>query len=71
MPGGTEASTALKVGIFIPKEREYDREAMRRRESLSGEEDTISCYLASPEGIILFGPVKTLGPREFPKTRQY
>jgi len=49
------SETALKVDIFIPKEREYDREAMdrRRRESLSGEEDAISCYLASPEDIIL------------------
>jgi hypothetical protein len=47
--------SALKVDIFIPKEREYDKEAMdrRRRESLSGEEDAISCYLASPEDIIL------------------
>ncbi|MBN2409868.1 MAG: hypothetical protein JXE07_09035 [Candidatus Aminicenantes bacterium] len=49
------SETSLKVDIFIPKEREYDRTAMdrRRRESLSGEEDTISCYLASPEDIIL------------------
>lgn len=49
------SETALKVDIFIPKEREYDREAMerRRRASLSGEEDAISCYLASPEDIIL------------------
>jgi hypothetical protein len=49
------SETALKVDIFISQDRDYDREALarRRRESLSGEEDAISCYLASPEDIIL------------------
>jgi hypothetical protein len=49
------SETALKVDFFIPQDREYDREALarRRRESLSGEKDAISCYLASPEDIIL------------------
>jgi len=49
------SETALKVDVFIPQDRDYDRAAMarRRREVLSEEEITFSCYLASPEDIIL------------------
>jgi len=49
------SGTAHKVDIFILKDRDYDREALsRRRQVLLFEgEDSLRCYLASPEDIIL------------------
>ena len=49
------SGTAHKVDIFILKDRDYDREALsRRRQVLLFEgEDSLRCYLTSPEDIIL------------------
>jgi len=49
------SGTAHKVDIFMLKDRDYDREALsRRRQVLLFEgEDSLRCYLTSPEDIIL------------------
>lgn len=49
------SGTAHKVDIFMLKDRDYDREALsrRRRVHLFEGEDSLRCYLTSPEDIIL------------------
>ena len=47
--------TMFKVDIFVPKDRPYDREALRRIHSDSIEQETgaLRCNLASAEDVIL------------------